>query len=156
MIFIYMFKQLYYKILCQNYSDIQQKYKVILFNKLMNQQLFKKFIKSNIGYTDIQMSNQMIQFYQQNKEQAIKSALTWKSFAAISQQYILLSYYIQPGKEDTQVLHFVKYNIKNQCIDQQMYSIYGKSKYMFFNMDNKHQSLNKIYNTMKKYAFKIY
>ncbi len=150
-----MFNRVYFRILCQSYSDIQQRYRDIVFRKLSDQNFFKKFVTTNIRQSDSLMSSDLIDYYQQNTQQAIRSALVWKSLVAVSEQFILLDYQIQPGKEDTQNLHFIKYSIKQQSIVRQIYSIYGKSKYMFFNMDKKHQSLNKIYNTMKKYAFKI-
>lgn len=149
-----MFKCLYYKIICQNTLNIRQDYYKLLVEYLNNQHNFQKFVKNNVNWSDVEMGDQLLQFYQQNKEDAIKSALIWKSLVANNNQYIRLNYSLQTAELNTLNVIYYFYSVKQKTITRQIYSLYGRSRAMFQNMQH-NQPQQKIYNTVKKYGDRI-
>lgn len=150
--------KLYLNILCESssYQNLPQQYKQILFDYLNDQNRFKKFIESNTTIVDQDIKQQLIDYFDQNPIDAIKSALVWKSLSLEQDKLILLDYQVMPGECNIYKITFIFYSSKNQEIFRQIYSLSGRSKVMFQKMEEKHQNINKIYNSIKKYAQKIF
>lgn len=149
-----MFNQQLNKIILEQFYQLSDKHMNYLLKYFNNENTFTKYL--NMDNNQPQMFQGILDMYQNNKEEAIKNMLIWKTLTLKKPVYILLNISRQKENYDYSLdICFELYNMKSGKIQQQMYQIFGKIKAIYYSMIEQHKPLQFIFNVIKKDALRL-